>query len=222
MSQTGGPTESTNIQERHHRSMWRLTFVIGLLGIVLTAIGTFSGLFTWLGIGPNSETPTPVADAPHGTQTTAAVSDKPAGTMVGLESLPMQAGNANLTSLPKALREDQTYAGALVIECPTNQSTDKSREVTYLLRGQYSQFEARIQSSFTRSPDLRAVLTVVGVYQEIDGTLATRELSADLAATTQLSIVSADVEKAEELILRVRCDEPGGVVILLGGQLSRA
>ncbi|HEX6682444.1 MAG TPA: hypothetical protein VF062_06590 [Candidatus Limnocylindrales bacterium] len=49
-----------------------------------------------------------------------------------------------------------------------------------------------------------------------------RELDAALATADQWVEFSADVERVEELTLRVRCDEPGGVVIVSGGRVTRS
>jgi hypothetical protein len=225
MSGTGGPETGTEHQIRQHRSMWRLNFVI----LVVTAIGVLVAAATWLGLGlPGIGTGTDKgmttpestgAGLPRASTGTPAV---PAGNAVALSDLPPQAGAANLVALPKALREDPAFAGSLAISCPTNQTNDRHREVTYLLRGQHSDFTARIQSSFPDNPTLRATLTVIGGYKERDGTITRREISTGLATAGQWATLSADVERAEEMTLRVRCDEPAGVVILSRGQVSRA
>jgi hypothetical protein len=190
--------------------MWWL----GLVTIVVTGVGSIAALGSWLGVGSGvskESGATPGVTSP-GAQPTAGGGQ--ANNTVALTDLPIQAGASNLTQLPKALRDSPAYAGSLAISCPTNQSTDKHREVTYLLRGRYSDFTVQIQSSFPNNPALRASLTALGGFKESDGTITRRELGTGLATAGQWSTLSADVERAEELTLRARCDEPGGVVII--------
>ncbi|HZM83611.1 MAG TPA: hypothetical protein VFC19_48460 [Candidatus Limnocylindrales bacterium] len=200
--------------------MWLLTLALGVLGIVVTVVGVVADVGSWLGwnpsVGPGEGATgqaTPTARTPHGPGA--------AANLMALADLPVQAGAANLTELPKALRENRAYAGSLVIACPTNQSSDKQRDVTYLLRGRHSGFAAQVQSSFPGGPTLRATLTLIGGFKERDGTITRRELGSALATAGQWSPISADVELAEELTLQARCDEPGGVLIISGGQVSR-
>lgn len=201
--------------------MWRLNVVV----LLVTIVGVTVAVLTYLGLRPSDAqkggaAPGSTVSGTARTSTGPAV--VPAGNAVALSDLPLQAGAANLVALPKALRDDAAFAGSLAINCPTNQSNDKSREVTYLLRRQHSEFTARIQSNFPSDPTLRATLTAIGGFKERDGTVTRRELAGALAPGGQWATFSADVERVEELTLRAQCDEPGGVVIVNGGQVSRA
>lgn len=132
-------------------------------------------------------------------------------------------GRQNLMSLPRALTEQPEYADPVVLTCPSNQTGDTSREVTWTLSGRFLRFEATAHAYYDPpTMFLVDVVQVVGTLQR-DHTIATVEAGrqrlseADSGATVDIS-----VEGAQELTVRVACQKVGGVVVLANARLTPA
>jgi hypothetical protein len=200
-------------------------------GLIATVAGVVVAVLAWWfpdaaqSLKPDSAAPSATV-APTGTATKAA-----AGTGTGTPAVPTpvlldteapQSGKANLTGLPRALANLAGYDHPIVVTCPTNQNDDQVREVTYLLRGRYLDFSATVRPYSTSRPDARANVYAIAGYRERDGTLTRQEKGRQLtAAMSAPKPLTASVERAEELTLQVRCEEPDGVVVLVGAGLTR-
>lgn len=115
------------------------------------------------------------------------------------------------------------YPHALVIGCPTNQSDDKVREVTYELRGRYVDLSATVRPHYGKDPEAVTYVTAFGGFRQKDGTMTRRELGTQYFATMNApKDLAAEVRGAEELTLQVRCSMPDGVIVLESAQLTRS
>jgi hypothetical protein len=140
-----------------------------------------------------------------------------------LAELSPQSGGANLAELPRALNGKAGYGHLIVVRCPTNQSDDKVRAVTYPLRGRYLDFSATVRPYDTAVPDGHAYVTAVAGFKERDGTLTRQTAGTQFGATAAgAAPLSATVERAEELTIQVRCESPQGVVVLSDAKLIPA
>jgi hypothetical protein len=203
---------------------WELVGIA--VGIVIAVLAWW---FPQAADGPKGDRKTSQTAAPPATATAPAQAGTSAGPpttgaslSVFLDTLAPEAGRANLTALPRDLASQSGYDHPVVVACPSNQSDDQVREVTYLLRGRYVSFLATVRPYFTAQRDARTYVFAIAGYRERDGTMTRqekgRQLSATMAAPT--ARLTASVDGAEELTLQVRCEEPGGVVVLASAALT--
>jgi hypothetical protein len=145
------------------------------------------------------------------------------GNATYLATLGPQSGGGNLAALPRALNGKAGYEQPIVVQCPTNQTGDKVRSVTYLLRGRYLDFAATVRPYYTAVKDSRTHVHARTGVKERDGTLTQQTKGTQFGATMEApATVAADVEGAEELTIQVECEHPQGVVVLAGARLSDA
>jgi hypothetical protein len=138
-----------------------------------------------------------------------------------LADLGPPSGGANLAALPRALKGKAGYDHPIVVQCPTNQSDDKVRTVTYLLRGRYLDFAAAVRPYYTGEPDAHTYVTAVSGVKERDGTLTRRTAGSQLGATMAAPApLAAAVDGVEEFTIQVRCESPQGVVVLTDASLT--
>lgn len=203
--------------------MWWLTVV----GLLIAAVGSVAGV---LALFPDRTpsvdatlSPVPgvtVGPATPGTPATLP-STTPAETF--LSTLTPQAGMNNLVKVPQPFRADPAYGRAIAVQCPSNQNDDKLREVTYQVRGRYLSLAAVIQPSFLTHADAQVHVFVIAAYRQLDGTLDRREVGSQFGATGELTQpLRAGFDGAEELTIRVRCEDPDGVVIVQDARLTHA
>src|SRR5689334_16265653 len=205
--------------------------------LIVTAIGVLVALAAWLfpvgnrdsgtdGSEPTKQTTATTPAAP----TTAATGTGPAtgSAMVYLDGQTPQSGRQNLASLPRSLTGQPGLDHPVVVTCPTNQNGDQVREVTYSLGGRYLAFSVTVRPYVDPDqdpkplPDSRATVFAIAGYRERDGTLTRQNKGRQEAATvTTPGPLSASVERAEELTLQVRCEDPRGVVVLVAARFTR-
>jgi hypothetical protein len=163
--------------------------------------------------GPSSPSPSPSGPPPS-----------PSGPPLRhLDTIQAETGADKLGRLPRALIGDAGYDHPVVIKCPSNQTGDKSRQVTYPLRGRYLTFTATVRPHFTRREDQDAQTRVyvrVSTRQP-DGTMNTVEQGRQPGATTtRPAPLTADVERGDLLTLVVECEVPDGIVVLTNAGLT--
>jgi|GEM_PF-3123704 len=200
---------------------------------VAAAIGAASlvvALLAWLfpnGDGTPSATPSTSVSLDGSRPTGGASAGTPTGTdhpeqgaFHYLADLQPQAGGGNLTGLPRDLRDTPGLDRVVMIECPSNQSNDKMREVTYQLLGRYDSFATTVRPHFTSRPDaLMHVEAFVGERAR-DGSLVWTLGGGQYEATAdEPAPLTAVVEGAAEMTIRVRCELPDGVAILVDAAL---
>lgn len=203
----------------------RITIGIGASSLIVAVLGL---LLTQLrGTGPEKTAGTVEPDgprqstvAPSATRTTPPAPSSPAPPTF-LDTLGPQIGQANLVELPRTLRGQPGYDHPVAIRCPSNQNDDQVTTVNYLLRGRHLDFSTDVRPYFTTQPDAQAqVFALIGVRQR-DGSLTQTQQGYQYEATmTRPAPLTANVEGAEELILRVRCEHPEGMIILVNAQLT--
>ncbi|MDQ7907944.1 hypothetical protein RB614_25800 [Phytohabitans sp. ZYX-F-186] len=171
---------------------------------------------------PDGAAPGPSTGQPAPAPTTAAPTPAgPAATY--LADLPPQSGGGNLVTLPRALKGQAGYDHPIVVQCPTNQSDDKVRTVTYLLRGRYLDLAATVRPYYTGQPDSRTYVTAVSGVKERDDTLTRRTAGTQFTATMATpGRLTAAVDGVEELTIQVQCESPEGVVVLADASLTPA
>ena len=197
---------------RQHRQMWWL----GVVGVLVTAAGSVAAVLAVPGKQPDVRVEGRM-ETPPGTST-----GGPRAT-VYVSTLRPETGASNLVALPRSLRNDPTYARAIAIRCPSNNSSDRMREITYSLRGRYLDFTARIEPFFATEPDSRVHVFAVAGRVERDGTLTRRQVGEQLDATGRAGApLSAPVDGAAQLTLRVKCETPDGIVIVSDGHMTPA
>jgi hypothetical protein len=177
---------------------------------------------------PMPEATTPGTGEGRPTAVGSGISSGPAGTdsagvPTGLAALPIEAGQANLTPVPRALRDRPEYAGASTIACPTNQSTDREREVAFRTDRRYARLSAIVQPYFPERADAeaRVYVSVFAAVRNRDGTVTRVGRGGQDARMTTPQRLVADVTDADEIVLRVQCEAPSGSVLLVGAGLVR-
>lgn len=208
----------------------RWTVTVALIGVVV-ALGAW-----WFPQSPDS-----ADDAGRASRTTT-VKPSPQGSPVGdgpptgaadptataadvtlLDTQSPESGAANLTELPRALAGEPGYDHPIVVTCPSNQTGDLVREVTYLMRGRYLDFAAEVRPYFDNVKDARAEVAVIAVEKQRDDSLTRRETGRESTTMTAAPApLTAEVDGAEQLTLQIRCEDPHGVVALVAARLTRA
>ncbi|WP_285683417.1 hypothetical protein [Actinoplanes sp. NBRC 103695] len=135
-----------------------------------------------------------------------------------LADLAPESGADLIAPLPRPISEDPTWAAhPLVVRCPSNQTGDERHDVVYQLRGRYVEAAAEVRTYHPPKGDAEAavVVTMVTSTRERDGTLTT----ADVTASGQGPLAAA-IDGAEKLTVRVRCEDPGDLVVLTEARIS--
>jgi len=129
------------------------------------------------------------------------------------------AGGDNVVELPRGV----TASHAIAVTCPTNQSSDQASDVTFPLHGRYYQFDATVRPYYPKGADQQSVTHVTastGTRQR-DGTLTVAEVGSQKRATTAApATLTAIVDNAETLTVRVECQDPDGTVLLTDARLT--
>lgn len=116
-----------------------------------------------------------------------------------------------------------TARDAIAIKCPTNQTSDQTSDVTFPLRGRYYQFDATVRPYYPKGTDQQAVTHVtvlIGIRQK-DGTLATTEAGSQKRASVAApAALTATVDNAEIMTLRIECQNPSGTIVLADARLT--
>jgi hypothetical protein len=234
VTQQSPAASSASSRAKHGWRQWDAGVRAGVISAALAAVGLVIATLAWLlprSPDPRGSTSVPPSQAPTSSapqaSTSPAGSPKAEGSVVGVDYLDMvttQAGGDRLVELPRELRGQAQFAVHPVpIKCPTNQTSDRSSDVTYPLYGKYVRFHATVRPYYPRSANQRSVTyvyAIVGIKQK-DGSLATKNVGQQLRATpTAPGGISADVDGAQELILRVQCEDPDGIIVLTDGHLT--
>jgi hypothetical protein len=219
---------------------WKSLNLAEKIAIVVTPIGIAISLLAWLrpqavptpDAQPSVSAPAPTTGNPptsgptSGPTSTAPSPSVPSPAydyLVGSVLAP-QSGADRLVRLPRPLRTRAEYAShPLTVTCPSNQTGDSTSEITYDLRGQYLQFDATVRPFYPDAADQRAVthVTVAARYREVDGELTTKDVGRQLAAKPGGSAgLSAAFEGAQQLVLRIRCSDPDGIIVLTDARLT--
>jgi hypothetical protein len=208
----------------------RWSGIATVLGTVIGGLGLVVALLAWL--LPSQGNPTP---APTTTQATTAAKRTTAGTTVTSEpatsalfldagGFPPEAGGDRLTEVPRQIRGKEGYAShPLAIRCPSNRTGDQSSDVTFLLRGRYVQFDVTVRPYYPSGVDQQSVtyVTVLTDTRQIDNTLTSNEVTSQTHATPlSPKPLSAAVDKAEKLTLRVQCEDPTGTIVLTDARVT--
>jgi hypothetical protein len=199
-----------------------------VLGTVIAALALVLSFWSPFGGGPSNEKPT-AAEAAGSTApvSASAIPASPAAQPVAagvyLNTIEPDRGRQNLAALPDKLPSTVDRVQALTIGCPSNQTGDQVREITYALDQRYLSLEATVVASFDPAKYWRVgVVPLVGISQR-DGTVQSQERGAvrgvTMTATGQLSVA---VKGAQEVTLQITCERPNGVVVLAGARLTKA
>jgi len=210
--------------------MHRWTNHATVLGTVIGGLSLVVALLAWLwpqqsdhDDNPDAHQPSTVGTASAATTSTAAV---PAAEFLDAGGLAAEEGSGRITALPRAIKGDAGYAGhPIAIRCPSNQAGDQVSDVTYPLRGRYAQFDATVHPYYPPHADQGSAtyVTVLTAVRENDDTLTTSEAGSQKRASPAAPLaLSAPVDHAEKLTIRVQCGDPDGMVVLTGARVTPA
>ncbi|MET7752742.1 hypothetical protein [Micromonospora sp. NPDC005367] len=208
-------------------------------GIFLTAAATVIGLligggsllrdyFGWEN-SPDAVAASPTAhsDAPTGSTGPEAgassgtvPSTRTAGTH--LAGLPAQGGASNLVALPRALARQPGYERSIVVTCPENTPRDPHHEVTYPLHQRYLDLTATIRPYSPDDPLAKVYVSVIVAEKQDDGTVNRITRGGAEARQDSTNTLSASVEGADEVTLRIDCELPTTLVVLSDAMITPA
>jgi hypothetical protein len=209
-----------------------LTTTLAVAGLVVAVTGVLVALAQWLdprspddGAAGTSTigAATPGSGGPTMTATASgAATALPTGPPFDyVDSLERESGD--VAALPRQLKGKPGYERATVIACPSNQSSDKVREVTWLLHGRYLDLDATVAPYFTADPKSATRVVVLAVTRKRDGTLTRRQVGQQPDATGERNgPIAGDVAGAEKLTIQVQCYDPRGWIILKDPRVTRA
>jgi hypothetical protein len=141
-----------------------------------------------------------------------------------LTEMDPESGAANLQQLPRAIRAEPRYnSRPVVVTCPSNQTDDQRRDVTYQLHGRYADFAAQVHPYYPKGTDQGSVtiVTLTTEVRQTDGSLLKNDVVTLGAATPEApKPLTAPIDGAEKITLRVACDNPSGLVALTDARVS--
>lgn len=226
-STSGAPGAPPKRWWRH----WDATRIGTLAGVLSVVVGIGAWQWPRPSADPAATATTGATSAPSAIDPTASGSTPVNAAPATAEYLdgtgfPAESGGAYLVSVPRAIRAADSSANhSIAVTCPTNQTGDQSRDITYVLHGRYLRFDAEVQPYYPPGSDTKSatyVTAMIGTTQK-DGTLAITEAGRQQRATVIASAaLTAPVENAEKLILRVQCGDPNGTIVLANARLTPA
>jgi hypothetical protein len=203
-----------------------------VISAVLAALTALAGGGSWAwqqlsepdsttGAGTASAAPSAPAASPGPEPTTATT---PAGTAPAagpgtpLDTI-TRIGGA-VAALPDEVAATD-YARPVVVACPSNDTGDQARTLTYDLDRRFRTFTATVSGwAEARDPDPIEVRIYTKTRQP-DDTFRTVEAAAQRSIVNQAGqALSAKVTGADHLLVEVACHRPGGVVILDAAAVS--
>ncbi|MFJ6166391.1 hypothetical protein ACIQH6_14860 [Micromonospora orduensis] len=206
----------------------QVAVALTVLGVLLAAAALARDVFDWR-VGPKAPAATAstagVAPAAPSAVTPDAGSSPSSASSpsVRLDTLAVEAGAANLGKLPRQLTGQPEYDRPIVIGCPTNSGADKQRDVTYRLQRRYLDLTSTVRPFFSSADERDGIVLVYAqvAIRQRDGTITrvTRGQQFD-ARMDNPQKLTADLEGADELTLRIQCQYPGGSVILTDATVS--
>lgn len=216
------------------RKRWDAGVRAGVISAVVGFLALVVAVLAWLWPQQPGGTPAVTASGPAaapGTAARAASSATPTGgdpavSYLDNGSFPPETGRSDVVEVPRAIRGKDGYAQhPVAIKCPTNQTGDQTSEVTYPLRGRYVQFDAIVHPYYPARADQQSatyVTALIGIRQP-DGSLDFTEAGTQKRARpTGPAALTATIDNAERLILRVECGNPAGTVVLTEARLTHA
>jgi hypothetical protein len=214
---------------------------LGLISAIAGILGVLIAVAAWWwpqapsgsdhGADGTSGTTPQITTSTTGAATTApagagAATGGPAADHLDSDGISAESGGSYLVSLPRAVRAKAGWSQhPIAIACPSNQTGDEAHDVTYVLHGHYVQFDATVRPWLPPGTDTRAGtwVTVLSGVTQTDGQLVTTEVGRQQQATMSgPKPVSATIDKAEKLTLRVQCSDPNGIVVLSDARLTPA
>ncbi|MFD6756139.1 MULTISPECIES: hypothetical protein [Micromonospora] len=206
----------------------QVVLALTALGVLIGGVALARDYFdvTWPGAGqerteaglPSAPPPGPGPTAPA-TGASASDSTPPAPSGVPLDTLPVREGGANLVPLPRALADQPGYDRPVSVSCPHNTSADKHREVVYPLLRRYLDLTTTVRPWSPDDPQAKAYVTVFVNVTQADGTIQRLNRAVGGGDPRSATPLTAVIEGADELVLRVQCDSPTGIVVLTGSRL---
>lgn len=201
-----------------------ISALVAVLSLPFVVVDAMSGGDTPGPGQPSASPPTTNVSTGTGTPTVAPStrqppSPGPAGVVYAATLTPVSGA---LAKLPTTLHGQPGYGHPLVIDCPTNQTADKLRNVSFPLTRRYRSFTATVRPYYRLATDRPAAaqVTVLVGTRQVDDTVRTEQRGQRAATMDAPAPVTADVEGGDELTLRVRCDVPDGVVVLVDAALT--
>lgn len=218
-------TRSGRGWRRLSANQWSL--VIGVIGVLVAVL-------SWqLPKQPPADSPSTTASASTAPGTTTSITPgtttsqhAPAdGSRTYLDGIRPETGAGYLRQLPRPLATAADLSHPITIDCPSNNTGDQVRSISYPLQRRYLDFTATLRPYFPNQQDREAVVRVtarVGIRQT-DGTLtqSVREANSGTMLRSPEPL-SFSVEGVDVLTLTVECDIPEGQVILAAAQLTHA
>jgi len=207
-----------------------------VLGTVFGFLALVVAILTWqlpkqtaAGSDPTgSSTGAPAPPAGKVTSSSPSTDGHPHGSeiFIAAGALPLEAGGDRVTDVPRAVRDRDDYtAHAVAVKCPSNQTGDPFSDVTYLLQGRYARFDATVHPYYPAGSDQQSAtyVTVMAAQRQRDDTLTTTNAGDQKRANPGTpATLTADVEHAEKLTVRVQCGNPNGTVMLTNARLTPA
>lgn len=126
-----------------------------------------------------------------------------------------------MTALPDGVSAAD-YSHPVAVACPSNQTGDQVRTLTYDLDRRFRTFTATVSGRAAKGDGDAIEVRVFTKSRQKDDTFKTLEAGSQRGAVNRAGRpLSAQVTGADQLLVDVRCHRPGGVVILdralLGG-----
>jgi hypothetical protein len=226
-------TESTSTHTHSRfRDRWRALNMgdkAGVISAVIAAVTAIAagGSWAWQQTsGPDGKTPASTPTTP----TAAPAANAPLPTApAGTAPPPVVAGTpldtvSRIGGEVAALPDDLTvadYSRPITVECPSNETGDLTRTLTYDLDRRFRTFTATVSGwAETKNADPVEVRVYTKIRQQ-DDTFRTVEVGVQQSVVNEPGrALSAKVAGTDQLLVEIGCHRPGGVVILDGAVLG--
>ena len=213
------PADPGGQHQRPGRRAAALLGAVTVIGVLVATASLLRDYFDWRSPAPVTTTEQGRPGTPGGGPATTGSAPRPGPATVGLATRPVEAGRVD--ALPRPLVGQSKYAGAIPIDCPSNQSTDRQRDVTYRTDRRYLTLTATVQPYFREAADAEALarVSVLAVIRNRDDTVARLERGAAAAEMSDPGALNVDISGADQIVLRIECESPLGSVLLLDAKL---
>lgn len=192
------------------RGPWQMTVAVASIAGGIAAVAVFF-IPTADSRVENVPTHSSSNGSPSITSTAASPSSKPAAS----GAVPSPGEVRDLAGLTPVIGPGlvESEGVDLLLRCPSNQSDDREREVSYALPRPFARLETSVSASGQSGPDDSAAVQVFIVYRQerSDRRSETARVVVGPGADARLS---ASVSNAVEVTLRLTCSSPSQIVRL--------
>ena len=216
----GQPTDAPVIKRKRRLELGTWTELSAVVVALLAIVVTVFGIKFYNDSNNKDDTPAP---ATAGATTPATVPTADPTIEPTAASGRFLAEVTRIGGVPAELPDDldpAKFPHAIVAECPSNQTGQTARSLTYDLDRRYRTFTATVTGwADTKDPDAILVRVSTRTKQIDDTFITTQQATVGGVVNGAPVALTAKVKDANEIVLEIECHRPKGFVILSEAQV---